>query len=362
LFVLTSDLNETITQWSSRNGDEARAYALKREFEMLSDDAKLALLAFSVLDHPATGTEAKAVAGLTWAKWTDAVADLQRLFLIPRPGIVEGLPRFSLNSNTKSLVLSVMVDNPKLAQIREAVRSFTGESYRDADRRKSVGACINQASAFIKAGDCPTAEKTIKIGLQAREQDPDLLGALGWVYKCWSPPRLEDARERFRRSGELKCKNAQMYGHWHEMEEKNEYWVGAIEAAEAALLVFPRNQLWNYRLGYALSTRGQALARQLQPRARIYLARAQKTLSSLEEKLRTIVPLDTDLHMKTSKTLVLNSAALYGTVPRVEKGKYLSLLVAKTKIWITRYGSDPSVDYDYQNLLSRYPELTERMQ
>lgn len=361
LFVMTSDLDETIQQWSSRSGDEARSYALKREFEMLPDDAKLALLAFSVLDQPATGTEAKAVAGLTWAKWSDAVGELQRLFLIPRSGIVEGFPRFALNSNTKSLVLSVMESNPKLVRIREAVRSITGESYRDTDRRKSVGACINQASAFIRIGNYPTAEQTIKAGLQKREQDPDLLGALGWVYKCWSPPRLEDARECFRRSGELKCINAQMYGHWYEMEGKNEYWVGAIEAAEAALLVFPHNQLWSYRLGYALSTHGQILARQLQPRARVYLARAQKTLSSLGEKLRKNIPPDPELHMKTSRALVFNSAALYGTVTRVEKGEYLSTLVATTKAWITQYGSDPMVDYDSQNLLSRYPELKERM-
>ncbi len=362
LFVMTGDLDETIRQWSSRSGDEARSYALKRELEMLSDDAKLALLAFSVLDQPATGTEAKAVAGLTWTKWSDAVGELQRLFLISRPGIVEGLPRFALNSNTKSLVLSVMENNPNLTRIREAVRSITGESYRDTERRKSVGACINQANTFIRIGDCQTAEKTIEAGLQKREQDPDLLGALGLVYKSWSPQRLEDARERFRRSGELKCKTAQMYGHCYEMEEQNEYWNGAIEAPEAALLVFPRNQLWSYRLGYALSTNGQVLARQLQPRGRVYLARAQKTLSSLAEKLHKTVPLDTDLHMKTSRALVFNGAALYGTVTRAEKGKYLSQLAVTTKAWITQYGSDTSVDYDSQNLLSRYPELKERMQ
>ena len=80
------------------------------------------------------------------------------------------------------------------------------------------------------------------------------------------------------------------------------------------------------------------------------------------EKLHKTVPLDTDLHMKTSRALVFNGAALYGTVTRAEKGKYLSQLAVTTKAWITQYGSDPSVDYDSQNLLSRYPELKERMQ
>jgi DNA repair exonuclease SbcCD ATPase subunit len=63
---------------------------------MLSNDAKSALLAFSVLDHPATAAEAKVVADLTWAKWSDAAAELQfcraRLKAIPdeQRRLVEG--------------------------------------------------------------------------------------------------------------------------------------------------------------------------------------------------------------------------------------------------------------------------------
>ena len=269
------------------------------------------LLAFAVLDQPATSSEAKAVANITWANWADAVDELHRLFLIPRPGIIEGLPRYALNSNTKLLVLSIMEDTYEFTKIKQAVRAISGESYRDTERRKSVGAYINQASALIREGNCPAAEKTIKTALQKLEQDPDLVGALGWVYKCFSPPRLEDARDCFRRAGELNCKNFEMYRHWYEMEEQAGSWNGAAEAAEAALKVFPKNQLWTFRLGYALSRHGQLLARQLQPRARIYLARAHKIFTNLAKQLRFTVPLDTDLHMRTLSVVNQRNGTLF---------------------------------------------------
>lgn len=361
LFITVGNWEETILQWSSRSGDEARSYALKREFEMLSDNAKKVLLAFAVLDQPATSAEAKAVANLTWANWADAVDELHRLFLISRPGIIEGLPRYALNSNTKLLVLSIMEDSYELTKVKQAVRAISGESYRDTERRKSVGTYINQASALIREGDCPAAEKTIKAGLQKLDQDPDLMGALGWVYKCFTPQHFEDARDCFRRAAELNCKNFEMYRHWYEMEEQAGSWNGAAEAAEAALKVFPKNQLWTFRQGYALSWHGQLLARQLQPRARVYLARAQKILINLSKQLRFTVPLNADLHMKTLRAASLNSAASYSVAPDKEKQRYLTQLISTVKEWTTEYGSEPSVDYEAHELISKYPELKERI-
>lgn len=357
LFVTIGDLDEVIHQWSLRSGEEARTYALKRELEMLSNDARLALLSFSVFDQPATSVEAKAVAGLTWAKWQDAVSDLQRLFLIPRPGIVEGIPRFTLNSNTKALVLQVMETNSELLRLRQNVRAVSGGSYRDTAKRKSVGAYITQASAFIKIGDCKTAEKTIKAGLDEMGEDPDLVGALGWVYKCFTPPRMEDARGQFRRAAELKCNNSEMYGHWYEMEEHIENWPDAAEAGRTALIVFPRNYLWTFRLGYTLSRYGQLLVRQLQPRGRIYLARANKIIGRLLERLEASIHIDFDLHKKVWRAYVINNASLYNSAPDEEKKKYNRLLASAIKEWIAQYGNDPAVDYESQNLLNRYPEI-----
>jgi hypothetical protein len=160
-FVVTSDFDETIKQWVSRGGNGARSYALKREFELLSEDAKKVLLAFSVLDQPATSAEAKALTNITWEKWNSGVDELQRLFLISRPGIIEGLPRFSLNSNTKSLVLSIMEGNPQILVYKQNLRNISGQSYRDIEKRKSVGSVIRQASAYVRANDSPTAEKIL---------------------------------------------------------------------------------------------------------------------------------------------------------------------------------------------------------
>lgn len=362
LFVITGDFRETMTQWSSRSGDEARAYALKREFELLSDDAKKALLAFSVLDQPATSAEAKAITGVTWSKWNDAVDELQRLFLIPRPGIIEGLHRFSINSNTKNLVLTIMEGNPEIAKFRQTLRNITGTSYRDSEKRKSVGAIIRQASAFIRMDDCDTAESTIKAGITKLGEDPDLLGALGWVYKCHVSPRIVDARINFRRAAELKCNNPEMYKHWYEMEDHNEYFSESMEAARAALTMFPQNSIWASRLGYASGRYGELLVRQLQPRGRIYLARANKILERLINKLNKTVPFDSDLHMLSWRSYVLNCAALYNSASGKEKDRYCNQFASGFKIWKELYGSDPAVDYQSVNMLRRYPEVNKLIQ
>ena len=170
LFVISGDFDGTIAQWASHGGEQARSYAVKREFELLSKEAKQALLAFSVLDEPATSAEAKAITGIPWEKWNDALSELQRLFLIPRPGIIEGLHRFSLNSNTKSLVLFNMAGTPEITKYKENLRNISGESYRDSEKRKSIGIIIRQASVFIREKDCGTAESIILAGITKKER------------------------------------------------------------------------------------------------------------------------------------------------------------------------------------------------
>ena len=362
LFVITGDFRESITQWSSRSGDEARAYALRREFELLSNDAKQALLAFSVLDQPATSVEAKAIVGMTWAKWNDAVDELQRLFLIPRPGVIEGLHRFSLNSNTKSLILSIMEGTPEIAKFKQNLRSLSGESYRDMEKRKSVGSLIRQASALIRDKDSTAAELIIQAGIKKLGEDPDLLGALGWVYKCHTPPRIADARANFHRAADLKCNNPEMYKHWYEMEDRNEYFGESMEAARAALTIFPNNYLWAYRLGYASGRYGELLVRQFQPRGRIYLSRANKILERLMSKINKTIPFDPDLHMTSLRSFTLNCAALYNSSSDREKDRYCRQFASGLKRWKELYGYDPSVDYESTNLLSRYPEVNKLIQ
>jgi len=363
-FITDGDLENTIRLWLEKGGDEARAYALKRELEMLSKEAVLVLLAFSVLDRPASAVEAKAVAGLTWPKWNEAVSELQRLFLVPRPGIIEGLPRFSMNSNTKSLVLQVMQGRLELKRVREAVTAMTGKVYQDIGRRSQIGAVVSQAAGLVRSGEYVTAEATISKGLERFPQDPDLLGAMGWVYKNWKPPRYVEARERFLRSAELKCKNDQMYRHWYEMEEQLGNWEGAAEAAGAARKVFEKNILWTFRLGYALSRHGQRLLSELQPRAAVYLARAQRILGGLANDIGQLnVPLDSDLDAKVCRALVVNTTALYRSASQSsDKQKYLSQLAFAVRQWGSKYGSEPFVDYEIQKLLHRLPELKKELE
>jgi hypothetical protein len=357
LFVITADYENTISQWKSHGGKEARSYAVKREFELLSTDAKHALLAFSVLDEPATSAEAKAITGLTWARWNDAVSELQRLFLIPRPGIIEGLHRFSLNSNTKTLVLSNMEGSPELAKFKQNLRNISGQSYFDSEKRKSIGSLIRQANANIREKSFITATQIIEAGIKKLGEDPDLIGALGLVYKCSIPSRVVDAREKFRRSAELKCNNHEMYNHWYEMEDSHEYFNESMEAARAALVVFPSNLFWLNRLAYATGRYGELLIRQFQPRGRIYLGQANKILERLIHKIEVTLPDGHELHRNSLKSLVLNYAALYNSATEKEKDKYCNQFANSIKWWREKFPDDPGVDYQSSNLLRHYPEV-----
>ena len=190
-------------------------------------------------------------------------------------------------------------------------------------------------------------------------EHPELLGALGWVYKKWVPSRTEDARVHFKRAAELKCTNHETYWHWFEMEETNGNWLEVSECSRFALDVFPKNIVWTFRYGDSLSRYGQFLIRQFQPRGRVYLSRAQKTLKTLVDTLQVLVPFNPEFHSKVCRALTLNAADLYsGSTSDDEKGKYKASFSDALKNWHSKYGNDPEVDFECQNLLKKYPSIT----
>jgi tetratricopeptide (TPR) repeat protein len=327
------------------------------------------LASFCVLDGPASSAEAKAISGFSYPKLESAINELQRLFLVPRPSIAEGLPRFSVNSNTKAMVLHIMEGSPQLRKVTSAVKSMTGQVYRDSSRRVAVSGYIMQATGLVRNKNYPDAEKTIKKGLELYSQDPDLHGALGWVYKAWSPRRTTDAREHFQRSAELKCKNRETYKHWYEMEEQEKNWGGAVEAARAALDVFKSNSLWTFRHGYTLSRYGQHLSSQLQPRAKANLIRADKVLSVFLES-EEIAP-DSEyqeLHWEACRALCLNASSLcklstekIEKEEKSEKDKWLARLAQVMLIWRSKHSDNPLTDYEVQKLISWHPEVRTMM-
>ena len=98
------DIHKAIKMWTEKGGDEARKYALQREIEKLSPDARRILIAAAVTDDPISLAELESILELPEERLLSALSELQTLFLFPKAPAVEGEQRYQINLNTKKLV------------------------------------------------------------------------------------------------------------------------------------------------------------------------------------------------------------------------------------------------------------------
>ena len=265
LALLGNDLRTVCTEWRDRKGTDARKYALGREFDRLTSDARDVLLAAALYNAPVSTSEIAVAAGRDFDvdRVQNALGELQNLFLVPKPRIIEDIPRFVLNQNTRELVLDVTKStNPdRFEKIAEAIKAASGKSTR-GDRRDRivVGSYIRQAVSLVKLERFSEAEETLKRGLEALPETPDLYGQLGWVYRRWMPnARTTDARECFARAAELNCINREMYYHWCQLEKEDGGWTRMAEAAMAGLKLLKDSLELEYFAGYAFSRQAHDL-------------------------------------------------------------------------------------------------------
>lgn len=262
-------LDRAIALWRDRGGDAARVYALGRELEMLSPRAKELLVAASIPNVPVTQTELEFVTERTTEEVDLALGELQRLFLVPKPRLIENAERFQLDYNTRALVRRVAAEQyPTTVQkVRAAYRAVSGEAGGAALRQRRASEYNRQAVFMMKSGDQERAEQTLLAGLDTLPEEASLVGQLAWLYKSWRPQaRVTDARLRFERAEALGGDNALLYGHWIEMERGEGQWSRAIEIAATALAKYPADAFLAYQAGYAHWRFGQELTRQLQSR------------------------------------------------------------------------------------------------
>ncbi len=275
-------ISQALQQWTSEaetGGRDVRAYALKRELEKLGDDAADTIVAAAVPDRPASLAELRAVTGLPEERLHAAVAQLQQLFLMPAPGIIQGEERFELNTNTRYLVRAVWENTDQLRRAENGFRSLSDESVVSSNRQRRIDTYVIQAVALVRQDRHEDAERTLLVGLGEYPNEVGLLAQLGWVYRRWKPkPRFADARTQFIRSHELRCTQAEMYRHWSELEVESGEYEAAACAAEVGLELIPNNQTLQCAAGRARSLLGRQLVSELQPGAANQLLRARDYL------------------------------------------------------------------------------------
>jgi hypothetical protein len=238
-FCVSASPADAISNWKARAGDLAREYALGREFEKLTSRARAVLLAACLSPGAISHTELRSISNVEADALESALAELYRLFLVPKPSLKGGEASFNVNLNTKALVDRVA--QSKYPDLYRAVKSAY-DVLRGAapDTRGAHGSAIRRAYFFVKNREYAKAESIILGRLSQFPDTPQLLGYLGWVYKAWEPARVTDARERFSRAYQLKWSDPEMYRHWCDMEGRLNEWTLAAKAAENGLSCAPK--------------------------------------------------------------------------------------------------------------------------
>ena len=229
------DVKSAIRMWQEKKGDEARKYALQRELERLSSDARNVLIAAAVTDDAISFAELEGILEISEDRLLAALSELQTLFLFPRAPLVEGEQRYQINLNTKKLVRLVESSTDLYARIERASKALAGKLPHVG--HTIVSPLIRQAHLRLSAGQNTEAETILRNAIQKYPNAPDLRGFLGYAYKRIR--RIADARTQFEAAYKLKAKNPEMFLQWIKMEIAEKEWSKAINVADRALKVIP---------------------------------------------------------------------------------------------------------------------------
>ena len=227
-------LEQAIEEWGHRKGDAARSYALERQLARLGGATKDVVIAVCRAKSPVSLLELTNVVGMGEEDVIDAVRQLRESFLVSSATGEDAVPRFEMNNNTRRLVESTFRKDPTYREIGAAFAAITGD-IKSLIRTRTIGSSISRAAVYLRQGEGEQAIEVLDGALDQSPNDPDLLGAKGWIYKSMKPPKLELARQSFDRAYQLGASKLDTYWHWAMMETDEVMWPEAIAAAEKGL-------------------------------------------------------------------------------------------------------------------------------
>jgi len=361
---------KAINVWKTQDGQDARRYALQREYDLLSNDAKKVLLACALYEGAVSVADISVATSMSHSKVMDSIKELQNVFLVPKPRLIEQEPRFALNMNTRRLVLDVQQNTDLARNISKYIAAASDKLPSTPGQRSQIRQYIRQAVSLVKLDKHADAEATLIRGLEIFPESADLHGTLGWVYKQWSPPsRFVDARKRFQRAADLKGKTPDIYVHWSQMESDDNEWTRASEAAETGLKVLPRNLQLGLLAGSARLRLGKNLASQaLDDRASQEFRKAEKLLKSILVKPELTEEGGYMLRSHVLRALVLTYEQLVKNTSIPKRGRtnsvrqrLLHMLGDALITWKSEHPSDQYAKTEFSRLVVRFPDLKDTL-
>lgn len=252
-------LPRAIAEWSGGAGEDARSAALKKEVLSLSPEAKRILLTIYYFKN-CSFTELKQAAGVERLKLVDCLEELQSLFLVNEPRIIDSEERFSI-SNTTSLIISEIVaemafDHKRLNDAVKRLRA--GPSIQKSGNRRKVGLAINQSLALLRDGRTGEAIATIDQELKLLSGNADLLLMKARCLMSEEFPDYSEVRALLKKSFDTGQRKELAFDFWYKAEEKMKSANGIIEVSQKALeLDDTDKKLWYERLARGLILRSK---------------------------------------------------------------------------------------------------------
>ncbi len=229
-------LSGAIREWRGKGGEEARAAALQREIEQLSQEAKRVLLAAAHLQECSL-TELSETTGYAEPVLSNSVTELRSIYLLSAPQVTSE-PRVRVGPNTRMYVLNLP---SRLAadysRIEGRVKDLRGSAKQLRMRKDNplVGAAINQASAQFKKGAIDDALATIVAAEKRIKGNVDLLVMQAYYLLKLTPAKPDEARRLARAAYDAGGRKEFLFQVWYEAEWAVDNYAGAAEAADCAI-------------------------------------------------------------------------------------------------------------------------------
>jgi tetratricopeptide (TPR) repeat protein len=248
-------VGEAISGWKGERGTAVRAAALRREIQLLSAESQRILFAIAMLGE-VSKVELCEVLGYTSEVVDIGLHALQSLFLVAAPALAD-IPRFRVPDNTRRLVLDptiqLVTDRPRL---QKNIEDFRRKDDRSPTRDARIAEAISQAESLKRIGDIAAAMATIKEALRKTKDHYDLLCYQANLLIRQSPSEFDQARLIARKAYQKGCRKSELFQCWFDAEWAASHFIGALEAAEAALNhKSPSIQDWLIRKSAALASK-----------------------------------------------------------------------------------------------------------
>lgn len=331
LSAVVRSIDHAIKTWDEKGGSEARKYSLGREIDMLSKDARKVLFAACVGHFATSFAELETVTGLSENTVSSALQELQDIFLVPKPRLIEGEQRYEVNINTKTLVKEVFGSRSQYKTIESSYRAISDTFQITV--KGDVSAILRQASLLIGQGHYEQTERLLLNAIIQYSGESSLHSTIGRVFFLMYPTRVTDARENFKRAEQLGYSRPDMYEYWASLEAAQGEWLQSAEIAERGLAVAGVDKVLLYLAGNARLMLARSSLKHFSDRQAREEARSAKTHLENAVKLRSKDPRERSAEPKAYQALVLTCELLNDNSTAKN---YLDQ-------WFHRYPNDPNV-------------------